>query len=174
MEGPAHASQQLQHLRTGRRRPHQEIPASPSIHERYPCPATGETRGASPGYVIGHVKQPKRGGADEPANMQWQTTAAAKAKDESSRAGAKRPDSPGRTTKISKRRQASTAGNACQLRSLHRFWRAPPPGLRQQGRLLFLVARLKRRMRGSAKLPTTGTYGQRRDSLRRPACLPSS
>jgi 5-methylcytosine-specific restriction endonuclease McrA len=46
-----------------------------------PCPATGETRGACPGYVIDHIKALKRGGADEPANMQWQTTAAAKAKD---------------------------------------------------------------------------------------------
>ena len=37
--------------------------------------------GACPGYVIDHVKALKHGGADEPGNMQWQTTAAAKAKD---------------------------------------------------------------------------------------------
>jgi hypothetical protein len=31
--------------------------------------------------VIDHVKPLKRGGSDDPSNMQWQTTAAAKAKD---------------------------------------------------------------------------------------------
>ena len=34
-----------------------------------------------PGYVIDHVVLLKRGGPDDPSNMQWQTTAAAKAKD---------------------------------------------------------------------------------------------
>ena len=33
------------------------------------------------GYVIDHTIPPKRGGADKPSNMQWQTKAAAKAKD---------------------------------------------------------------------------------------------
>lgn len=46
-----------------------------------PCPSTGESSGACPGYVIDHVKPLKRGGADAPSNMQWQTKAAAKAKD---------------------------------------------------------------------------------------------
>ena len=46
-----------------------------------PCPSTGRTSGACSGYVIDHVKALKHGGADEPGNMQWQTTAAAKAKD---------------------------------------------------------------------------------------------
>jgi hypothetical protein len=31
--------------------------------------------------VIDHIKPLKRGGADDPSNMQWQTTVAAKAKD---------------------------------------------------------------------------------------------
>jgi hypothetical protein len=31
--------------------------------------------------VIDHVQALKHGGADAPSNMQWQTTAAAKAKD---------------------------------------------------------------------------------------------
>jgi hypothetical protein len=34
-----------------------------------------------PGYVIDHVVPLKRGGADAPRNMQWQTIEAAKAKD---------------------------------------------------------------------------------------------
>jgi hypothetical protein len=47
----------------------------------HPCPSTGRGSGACPGYVIDHVQALKRGGADAPNNMQWQTTAAAKAKD---------------------------------------------------------------------------------------------
>lgn len=47
----------------------------------HPCPSTGKSFGACPGYVIDHVKPLKRGGADSPGNMQWQTTQAAKQKD---------------------------------------------------------------------------------------------
>ncbi len=47
----------------------------------HPCPSTGKTHGACPGYVVDHVVPLKRGGADAPSNMQWQTKAAAKAKD---------------------------------------------------------------------------------------------
>lgn len=46
-----------------------------------PCPSTGRSSGACPGYVIDHVVPLKRGGADAPGNMQWQTAADAKAKD---------------------------------------------------------------------------------------------
>jgi len=31
-----------------------------------PCPSTGKTSGACPGYVVDHIKPLKRGGADEP------------------------------------------------------------------------------------------------------------
>lgn len=34
-----------------------------------------------PGYVVDHIVPLKRGGADAPYNMQWQTKAEAKAKD---------------------------------------------------------------------------------------------
>ncbi len=46
-----------------------------------PCPATGRSYGARPGYVVDHVIALKRGGPDTPSNMQWQTREAAKAKD---------------------------------------------------------------------------------------------
>jgi hypothetical protein len=46
-----------------------------------PCPSTGGGSGACPGYVIDHVQPLKRGGADAPSNMQWQTKEEAKAKD---------------------------------------------------------------------------------------------
>jgi hypothetical protein len=47
----------------------------------HPCPSTGKTSGACPGYVVDHVTALKRGGADAPGNMQWQTRQAAKEKD---------------------------------------------------------------------------------------------
>jgi hypothetical protein len=47
----------------------------------HPCPSTGKSYGACPGYVIDHMQPLKRGGADTPANMQWQTEGAARLKD---------------------------------------------------------------------------------------------
>jgi len=47
----------------------------------HPCPSTGRSSGACPGYVIDHKDALKKGGADSPANMQWQTKEAAKEKD---------------------------------------------------------------------------------------------
>src|SRR5438132_11914221 len=55
--------------------------AKRDFEHHHPCPSTGKTSGACPGYVIDHVVPLKRGGADDPGNMQWQTTGAAKAKD---------------------------------------------------------------------------------------------
>jgi hypothetical protein len=51
------------------------------FQHQHPCPATGRTSGACPGYVIDHVVPLCAGGADAPSNMQWQTTEAAAIKD---------------------------------------------------------------------------------------------
>ena len=47
----------------------------------HPCPATGESQGECKGYVIDRIIPVACGGAEEPANMQWQTLAEAREKD---------------------------------------------------------------------------------------------
>jgi hypothetical protein len=47
---------------------------------------TGYPKGR-PGYVIDHIRPLACGGADDPSNMQWQTSEAAKAKDRVERIG---------------------------------------------------------------------------------------
>jgi hypothetical protein len=59
----------------GRIRRPARVPAAPSM------PATGSTAGSCPGYVVDHVVRLKRGGPDDPTNMQWQSVEDAKAKD---------------------------------------------------------------------------------------------
>lgn len=61
--------------------------ARAAFQRLYHCPATGKPRGPCPGYVIDHVIPLACGGADDPLNMQWQTTAEAKAKDRVERIG---------------------------------------------------------------------------------------
>lgn len=61
--------------------------ARESFQRAHPCPSTGRTSGGCKGYIIDHVKPLACDGADSPANMQWQTTAAAKAKDKWERVG---------------------------------------------------------------------------------------
>jgi len=55
--------------------------AKHAFEKTHPCPSTGKSSGACPGYVIDHVKPLERGGADGPSNMQWQTKQQAKIKD---------------------------------------------------------------------------------------------
>jgi hypothetical protein len=60
--------------------------AAKSAFEREsPCPSTGKSNGRCPGYVVDHRNPLECGGADDPTNMQWQTTADAKAKDKTER-----------------------------------------------------------------------------------------
>jgi hypothetical protein len=44
-----------------------------SFRVEHPCPATGRTRGACPGWHVDHVIPLCAGGADRPNNMQWIT-----------------------------------------------------------------------------------------------------
>jgi hypothetical protein len=55
--------------------------AKEAFRKSHPCPSTGKTYGACPGWVVDHIHALKHGGADDPSNMQWQTRAAAKEKD---------------------------------------------------------------------------------------------
>lgn len=59
------------------RDPHQRA----EFMRSHPCPANGNTRGPCPGYVVDHIQALKRGGADRPDNMQWQTVDEGKQKD---------------------------------------------------------------------------------------------
>ena len=58
---------------------HGAIARSPQAKEEF-MRSTGYPHGR-PGYVVDHIVPLKRGGADAPFNMQWQTKADAKAKD---------------------------------------------------------------------------------------------
>lgn len=60
---------------------HRSEAAKSAFKKSHPCPSTGSSRGACPGYVIDHITPLKRGGADDPRNMQWQTDNQAKQKD---------------------------------------------------------------------------------------------
>ena len=55
--------------------------AKHDFEKSHPCPATGKSSGACPSYFVNHVTPLKRGGADHPSNMQWQTKEAARQKD---------------------------------------------------------------------------------------------
>ncbi len=63
-------------------KPPARSPAARAAFQRAnPCPSTGRPTGSCPGYVVDHIQPLKRGGADRPDNMQWQTVAEARAKD---------------------------------------------------------------------------------------------
>lgn len=45
-----------------------------------PCPSTGKTRGACPGYQADHIRSLCAGGVDRAGNLQWLTVGQHKAK----------------------------------------------------------------------------------------------
>lgn len=63
----------------------QALPRSQAARAEFvnanPCPTTGKTRGACPGYVVDHIVPLCAGGLDHHTNMQWQTVEDAKVKD---------------------------------------------------------------------------------------------
>lgn len=60
----------------------------------HPCPSTGRTSGACPGWIKDHIIPLCAGGPDAVTNMQWQTVADAKAKDRAERAECRHPRRP--------------------------------------------------------------------------------
>lgn len=52
-----------------------------AFKRHHPCPSTGRTSGACPGYVIDHIDPICNHGPDTPANMQWQERQASYKKD---------------------------------------------------------------------------------------------
>jgi hypothetical protein len=57
-----------------------------AFREGHPCPSTGATRGACPGFVIDHSEPICAGGADAPFNMRWQARPESLVKDRLERA----------------------------------------------------------------------------------------
>ena len=55
------------------------------FQREHPCPSTGLTSGACPGYRKDHVMPLACGGPDAVSNMQWQTIRDARIKDRSER-----------------------------------------------------------------------------------------
>ena len=62
-------------------REHRSREVTREFQREHPCPSTGRTSGACPGYRKDHIKPLACGGPDAVSNMQWQTVTAAKAKD---------------------------------------------------------------------------------------------
>ena len=56
-----------------------------SFKHHNPCPATGKSKGACPGFVVDHIVPLCAGGRDHPENMQWQTRAESFEKDKEER-----------------------------------------------------------------------------------------
>ena len=60
---------------------HRSREVTREFQREHPCPSTGKTSGACPGYQKDHINPLACGGPDAVSNMQWQTVTAAKAKD---------------------------------------------------------------------------------------------
>lgn len=62
-------------------KPHRSHAATAAFKRVHPCPSTGKSRGACPGYTIDHRIALCVGGEDDLANMRWQTHEQSLAKD---------------------------------------------------------------------------------------------
>lgn len=60
---------------------HRSRAVTREFQREHPCPSTGQTTGACPGYWRDHVVPLACGGPDAISNMQWQTVRDARAKD---------------------------------------------------------------------------------------------
>src|SRR5216684_5777122 len=65
----------------GSARPDRSPEVTREFQRQNPCPSTRKTSGPCPGYVKDHIVPLACGGADKVANLQWQTTEQARAKD---------------------------------------------------------------------------------------------
>jgi hypothetical protein len=54
--------------------------AKGSFRKNHPCPSTGKTSGACPGYEVDHRTPLACGGSDSPSNKQWLTKSANRSK----------------------------------------------------------------------------------------------
>ncbi len=54
--------------------------AKNDFRKKNPCPSTGRTSGACPGYEVDHRTPLACGGSDSPSNMQWLTKSANRSK----------------------------------------------------------------------------------------------
>jgi hypothetical protein len=77
----SHSSRCSSCIRNAKGRIKRSRDAKRQFERQNPCPSTGKSTGSCPGYIIDHRRALAEGGADEPSNMQWQTTADAIAKD---------------------------------------------------------------------------------------------
>src|SRR6266446_5059502 len=68
-------------LPTASAQEHRSSAVAREFQRENPCPSTGQTSGACPGWIKDHIIALRCGGPDDPANMQWQTVEEAKAKD---------------------------------------------------------------------------------------------
>ena len=62
-------------------REHRSASVKHEFQLTHPCPSTGLTSGACPGYVKDHIMPLVCGGPDAVSNMQWRTIREARAKD---------------------------------------------------------------------------------------------
>jgi hypothetical protein len=60
---------------------HRSRAVTQEFERLHPCPSTGLTHGACPGWIKDHIVALCKGGPDAVSNLQWQTVVDAKAKD---------------------------------------------------------------------------------------------